>query len=177
MGKIRVSGGALKGRNFKVIGDARPLTSIIKKAIFDSIDVSGKTVLDLFAGSGSFGIEAISRGAEFALFVESNPKTAENLKKNIYELGIEKKSKVVCQDVIKFLKRNNQKFDIIFADPPFSYKVSEELVKLMKESSNYLVILRRFKKNEDEKIFSSLFEKYEKRKYSDSVLFIGFSVI
>ncbi len=177
MGKIRVSGGELKGKNLKVIGDARPLTSLIRKAIFDSIDVSGKTILDLFAGSGSFGIEAISHGAEFVLFVESNPKIAENLKKNIYELGIEKKTKVVCQDVIKFLKRNNQKFDILFADPPFSYKISEELVKLMKESSNYLVILRRFKKNEEEKIFSSLFKKYEKRKYSDSVLFIGFSAI
>jgi hypothetical protein len=47
----------------------------------------------------------------------------------------------------------------------------------MKENSNYLVIVRRFKKNEDEKIFSSIFEKYEKRKYSDSVLFVGFSVI
>jgi 16S rRNA G966 N2-methylase RsmD len=110
------------------------------------------------------------------LFVESNTKTAENLKKNIYELGIEKKSKVVCQDVIKFLKRNNQKFDIVFADPPFSYKVSEELIKLMKESSNYLVILRRFKKTDDEKIFSFFFEKYEKRKYSDSVLFFGFLI-
>jgi len=176
MGKIRVSGGELKGRTLKFKGDARPLTSLIKKAIFDSIDVSGKTVLDLFAGSGSFGIEAISRGAEFVLFVESNPKTVENLKKNIYELGIEKKSKVVCQDVIKFLKRNNQRFDIIFADPPFSYKVSEELIKLMKESSNYLVILRRFKKTDDEKIFSFFFEKYEKRKYSDSVLFFGFLI-
>ncbi|MFZ8803584.1 MAG: RsmD family RNA methyltransferase [Candidatus Calescibacterium sp.] len=177
MGKIKVSGGELKGRNFKVIGAARPLTSLIKKAIFDSIDVSGKTILDLFAGSGSFGIEALSRGAEFVFFVESNLKIAENLKKNIRELGIEKKSKVVCQDVIKFLKRNNQKFDIVFADPPFSYKISEELIKLMKENSNYLVIVRRFKKNEDEKIFSSIFEKYEKRKYSDSVLLVGFSVI
>lgn len=96
----------------------------VKAAIFSSLGgrVSGARVLDLFAGAGGLGIEALSRNAASAIFVESNRASAKAIERN---LAIAKsEGKVRVQDAFEFLKRVTQQFDIIFADPPYERTAS-----------------------------------------------------
>ncbi len=178
MGEIRITGGEFRGRIIRFPDDIflRPLTSLIRKAIFDSIDVEGAEILDLFAGSGSFGIEALSRGAKKVVFVEKSKKLSSAISKNLQILGI-KSYEVVNQDAMSFLKSRSgkEKYDIVFCDPPFSTKFDKEFFPLIKNFVRTYFILRRQKgkDSEDEKNLSEFFS-YKKRIYSDSVVFFAF---
>src|SRR5438874_10468627 len=96
----------------------------VKAAIFSSLGdrVTGARVLDLFAGAGGLGIEALSRGAASAIFVESNRASARAIERNLATAKSE--GKVRVQDTFEFLKHVNQHFDIIFADPPYELTAS-----------------------------------------------------
>ena len=147
MGKLRIDGGELKGKfiYFPEVRGLRPLTSTIKKAVFDIIDVRGKKVLDLFSGTGVFGIEAISRGAKSVVFVEKSGQLVRSIQKNLFHLGI-KNAYVLREDAGRFLsKQKEAEFDVIFADPPFDLKISTSFVKDMIEKTTYVSILRRRK--------------------------------
>jgi 16S rRNA (guanine966-N2)-methyltransferase len=102
----------------------RPTMDRVKAAIFSSLggSVAGARVLDLFAGAGGLGIEALSRGAASAIFVESNRASAEAIERNLATAKSE--GKVRMQDVFEFLKHVNQQFDIVFADPPYERTAS-----------------------------------------------------
>jgi 16S rRNA (guanine(966)-N(2))-methyltransferase RsmD len=105
----------------------RPTSDRVKESIFDIIgeEVTNSTVLDLFAGSGSLGIEALSRGAKKAVFVESNHKLAKVIWKNLTKTKLERQAKVICSSAangLSKLERSNQQFSLIFLDPP--YKIS-----------------------------------------------------
>jgi 16S rRNA (guanine966-N2)-methyltransferase len=99
----------------------RPTMDRVKAAIFSSLGeaIIGARVLDLFAGSGALGIEALSRGAAFAIFVEDDRQSAEAIEKNLAKTNL--KGRVRHQDVFDFLREpsNAEKFQIIFADPPY----------------------------------------------------------
>ncbi len=196
MGKLRIDGGELKGKfiYFPDVRGLRPLTSTIKKAIFDIIDVCERRVLDLFSGTGIFGIEAISRGAESVVFVERSEQLVRSIQKNLFHLGI-KNAYVLREDAQKFLsKQREAEFDVIFADPPFDLKIPATFVRNMIEKSTYVSILRRRKEKgvKPKKKLLNNIEKWEHngdefsefiqlsrgiaspdiRVYSDSVLFI-----
>ena len=80
-------------------------------------DVSGARVLDLYAGSGALGIEALSRGADSAVFVERDPRAVAAIERNLESLGVEEE--VLREDVVRFLRRGSGTFDLVFCDPPY----------------------------------------------------------
>lgn len=121
---MRVITGSARGRNLKTLpGDdvTRPTTQATKEALFSSIqfELEGKRVLDLFAGCGQLGIEALSRGAGFCTFVENNRQAYKIVEENINNCKMQERSQLVFADAVSFLSRNGR-FDIAFLDPPYN---------------------------------------------------------
>ena len=156
---MRIVSGFLKGKkiNFIKSDTTRPLRDFVKESIFNVIkhsnlvDVSfeNANVLDLYSGTGSFGIECISRGAKKTTFVENDKHALTILKKNIEQLKIEKKSMVFQTKIFTFLNQLNKinKYDIIFLDPPFEENLFTEELKIIKNSNmfkkNNIIIIHR----------------------------------
>ena len=117
---MRVITGFARGKKLVTLdgNDIRPTTDRVKEGIFSSIqfDLEGASVLDLFAGSGQLGIEALSRGADKAYFVDNSKKSLETVKKNLAITGLENKSKLFNMNGHDFLKITDQKFDFIFSE-------------------------------------------------------------
>jgi 16S rRNA (guanine(966)-N(2))-methyltransferase RsmD len=124
---MRVITGLYKGRILKTVNDlsVRPATDRVKQTIFDMlsnrIDLEGTRILDLFAGSGSLGIEALSRGATHVTFVETNADALEFIEKNVEALGCEAATEILSMDAMQFLRRSQDRYDLVFADPPYDY--------------------------------------------------------
>ena len=119
---IKILSGIYKGRNLKniKIKNIRPTQSRVKKSMMDKLmPFNNKTILDLFAGVGTLGIEAISRGAKSVCFVEKNLNVIKLLKKNLDMLSINENCQIRVSDGIDYLKFSNERFDVIFADPPY----------------------------------------------------------
>ncbi len=125
---IRISGGLARGITLKVTKSKllRPATEANRERLFSSISesLSEALVLDLFAGSGSYGLEALSRGAKFVHFVENNGRIFSDLKRNFEKVRksarlIEKAASFSNRDVIEFLRKRENTYDIIFLDPPY----------------------------------------------------------
>lgn len=123
---MRIISGKFKGRKLIPIKDygIRPTSDRIKESIFDILgnDFDGRVVLDLFAGTGSLGIEALSRGALRAVFIDIYPQAIGVIKKNLAALGLLDCTNIFRKNPLRgltFLKRLNVKFDIIFLDPPY----------------------------------------------------------
>lgn len=136
---MRVIAGSARGRALSVpAGDrVRPTADRVKEALFSSLTsrfgtLDSLAVLDLFAGSGNLGIEALSRGAGSAVFVDNNPESLQFIRKNLQLTGLSGRAEVIRADAVaaaKELAAKNMRFDIIFADPPYgAIAVSEELV-------------------------------------------------
>ena len=121
---MRVITGTARGRVLKTLegDDVRPTTDRVKEAIFSIIqfEIEGRRVLDLFAGSGQLGIEALSRGAAFATFTDMSAESVDTVKKNLISTKLDRQSEVIRKEAVAFLKSNRKKFDIIFMDPPYS---------------------------------------------------------
>ena len=101
--------------------DVRPTSDRVKEAIFSALqfDIEGRRILDLFAGSGQLGIEALSRGAESATFVDSSDASIKAIKQNLESTRLSDKAKVIRSDYSSFCTRTTEKFDIVFLDPPY----------------------------------------------------------
>lgn len=136
---MRVISGLYKGRTLTTVKDlaVRPATDRVKQTIFDVLAnrmvMDGISVLDLFAGSGGLGIEALSRGAEHATFVENNVAAAAYIEKNLQTLGCDERATVLDMDAESFVMRCEESFDLIFADPPYGYGETAELPRLIFE--------------------------------------------
>lgn len=122
---MRITGGTFKGRKVRAPKGrgTRPTSDMLRKAVFDILGPKelGR-VLDLYAGSGSFGFEALSRGAEEVVLVEKDKRTAELIKKNAESLGVKAKVRVLSLDAKKALKvlaEKDKAFDLVFLDPPY----------------------------------------------------------
>jgi 16S rRNA (guanine966-N2)-methyltransferase len=132
---MRIISGKYKSRIIQTVDNlnTRPVTDRIKESIFNilvhNFSIENKNVLDLYAGSGSFGLEAISRGAKKTIFIESSPESYKILLQNIKSLDCSINSKPVKTDVKSFLEGNTDKFDLIFCDPPFKNENTELIVK------------------------------------------------
>ncbi len=123
--RLRVIGGVLSGRRFRVPpGEVRPTSDRVRESLFGRLgDLSGVRVLDLYAGSGALGIEAISRGAIAATFVEQDARALKVLRANLLELGIDSIASVVAGDVsvaVRRLGRAAERFDLVLIDPPYA---------------------------------------------------------
>ncbi len=148
---MRVIAGTFKGRVLHTVNDhsVRPATGKTRGAIFNilqnRITWNNARVLDLFAGSGSLGIEALSRGAQYAVFVENSRRVTEFLKQNIEQLHVNGAYAVEITDAEMFLKRIAKPFNVIFADPPYAWEQLPQLPTLVFESGavandGYLII-------------------------------------
>jgi 16S rRNA (guanine966-N2)-methyltransferase len=122
---MRVTGGEAKGKTLRTLkgAETRPTADQVRKAIFDILgpQTEGARVLDLFAGSGALGIEALSRGAAEAVFVESSREACALIAANLAETGYRGEGLVRRSDVDRFLSRGpDQPFDLAFLDPPYA---------------------------------------------------------
>ena len=122
---MRIIAGEFRGRSLESVPDlsVRPTTDRAKQTIFDiltnRIGFDGLDVLDLFAGSGSLGLEALSRGVKSVTFIDKARKSLEVLEKNVASLGCESQCSIYQADVFWYLKNMNHSYDIVFTDPPY----------------------------------------------------------
>lgn len=135
---MRVISGFLKGRKLDgyMVETTRPTMDRVKESMFASIqnDIESSTVLDLFCGTGSLGIEAISMGASKCYFIDNNKNIIKYLNTNIKNLNIKDKSIVIEKDykeALLYFKNNNIKFNIILVDAPYKMEVMEEVIELV----------------------------------------------
>lgn len=137
---MRIITGSAKGKRLATLeGDAtRPTSERIKGAIFSSIqfELEGRVVLDLFAGSGQMGLEALSRGAERAVFIDSSREAMEIVKKNARSTGFFERSHFLVSDFRNYIRKaaGREKFDLVFIDPPYELKCCSEAAALLARS-------------------------------------------
>ena len=121
---MRVITGSARGRRLKELEgyDTRPTTDRVKEGLFNILqfDIEGRKVLDLFAGTGQLGIEALSRGAASAVFVEQRRDAAALIRDNLRLTGLEASARVVSGEAMAFLASCRERFDIILLDPPYA---------------------------------------------------------
>ena len=127
---MRVITGSARGRRLGELKgtETRPTTDKVKESIFNCIqfDVEDARVLDLFAGTGQLGIEALSRGAQSAVFVDRRTEAAKLVRDNLALCGFSDRAQVVCGDAMGYLSSLRTKFDIIFLDPPYEAELLEQ---------------------------------------------------
>ena len=162
---MRIISGELKGKKLSVPLDksTRPLRDMVRESIFNILDHSNKLsteiynskVLDLFSGTGSFGIECLSRGAAEVIFFENYHNSLKILKQNIFNLKLENRSIVFDYSAynLKEVNLEDRIFNIIFLDPPFKDRKIKSLIdqikKLKVADENSLLVIHRNKKSED----------------------------
>jgi len=135
---MRIISGTSKGRKLATprSPSLRPTSDRVKESIFNilRVEMEGKVVLDLFAGTGNLGIEALSRGAKKAIFVEKERQAIRFIQRNLTQLGLEERSEIVSKDTnrsIGILKQRGESFDLILMDPPYEKGlIQKTLIKL-----------------------------------------------
>ena len=185
---MRIISGKNKGKKIipPVDENTRPLRDIVKESIFNLVEHSNKfnvalknsNILDLFSGSGSFGLECISRGAKQVTFIENYKEALKILKKNIFNIQADEISKVIEKSCFDYFNLNNKlsnKFNIIFLDPPYREKKINFLIEKIKEEkildTNGILVIHRHKKD-DVKITKKL-KILDNRIYGISKIIIG----
>jgi len=185
---MRIISGKLKGKKiFLPENDkTRPLRDLVKESIFNlinhsnkfNISIKGANVLDLFSGTGSFGLECLSRDANKVIFVESYSEALKVLKKNIELFKIHKRTSIInenCFNFTNFKKNFNDKFDIIFIDPPYKEEKINLLINIIKDEKilkkEGILIIHRHKK--DKIIISNRVKIIDERNYGISKIMIG----
>ena len=182
---MRIISGELKGKKLSDPLDktTRPLKDMVRESIFNIIDHSNKVpakifnakVLDLFSGTGSFGIECLSRGASEVFFFENYHNSLKILKQNIFNLKLENKSKVYNYSAYNLEGSNleHRIFDIIFLDPPFKDGEMKSLIDQIKKIKiadiNSILIIHRNKKSDDN--ISKYLNIIEEKNYGLSKIF------
>ncbi len=131
---MRIITGTARGKRLITVPGndiVRPTPERVKEGLFSAIqfDIEGRRILDLFAGSGQLGLEAVSRGAESATLVDSSDASLNVLKQNVKITGFEDKVRIVKSDFASFCAMCNDKFDIAFIDPPYSAGLFETAIE------------------------------------------------
>ena len=142
---MRVISGKYKGKriNGYDIDGTRPTMDRVKESMFGTIQdyIKDSVVLDLFAGSGNLGIEALSNGALKGYFVDNNKKVIDIIKKNIDEIGIKEENYLLHMDyreALHYFSNNNIRFNIIFVDPPYMMKIGQEIIDYVTDNDMLL---------------------------------------
>lgn len=133
---MRIIGGRAKGRRILIpkVSGIRPTSDMLKEALFNILpSMKGRIFLDLFAGSGGVGLEALSRGAAKVVFIEVDPRCIEIIKRNLGVCGFDDGYEVISAPVakgVKLLSKRKEQFNIIFADPPYEKGMVKEIFHL-----------------------------------------------
>ena len=143
---MRVITGEARGRKLVTLEgeDVRPTTDRVKEGMFNIIqfDLEGANVIDLFAGSGQLGIEALSRGAKHCTFIDSANRSVEVVKQNLKTVGFEKRASVFCGDAKMYIGLSKAKFDIALLDPPYNKNIIDAVLPSVAEKmTDYGVII------------------------------------
>ena len=185
---MRIIAGKLKGSILHMPKDknTRPLKDMVRENIFNLLTHSNKillqfkqsNILDLYAGSGSFGLECLSRQARSVYFVEKKKYAIEILKKNIEKLKVKKKIRIFFNDVFELIEKKNffkSKFDLIFCDPPYKEANIEKLIELIFNKNllnkNGIIVLHRSKTTKEK--LPNYFEIVDERTYGLSKIIFG----
>lgn len=185
---MRIIGGDYKGKKLVLPNDkkTRPLKDLVKESIFNlihhskkiNLDIRNSLILDLFSGSGSFGLECISRGAKKVTFVENYSEAIKILKRNVSLIKNSDKYEIINENIFYLFENINKykfKTDIIFLDPPFKEKKLNELInKILKSNilnKNGLIIAHRHKKDNLE--ITKNLNIIDERSYGISKIIIG----
>jgi 16S rRNA (guanine966-N2)-methyltransferase len=175
-GTLHVAGGDAKGRRLVAPKGIRPTQGLVREAIFNSLDsaVQDANVLDLFAGSGALGIEALSRGAAHATFVESQDSSLEAIRRNLRTLGYEERSSVHRLEVTRWLRtypEEVQAASVVLLDPPYNDPVLDRALTLLDGllSGGATVVVERATRRQPLVVFPRLRPSRERR-YGDTLL-------
>jgi len=187
---VKIIGGLYKGTNlFSPVGvDIRPALARMKNSLFNILawQMEGKSVLDLFAGTGSLGLEALSRGANHCLLIDSQRACIDAIQKSITKLKLEKQTQVVLMDsfnIVPYALKSNEKFDYVFIDPPYRYYddgpergklfgiINEIAEKNVLAKGGILIVEHRSRK-QDEEALNQLghLERFDLRNYGQTSL-------
>lgn len=179
MGTLRVISGSAKGVRLKSVpGDStRPITDRVKESLFNILgaDIEGQTILDLFAGTGAVGIEALSRGAEFITFVEINYQAIKVIKQNLLATKLDEFAEVLKRDAFEYLRSGIQKeFDMIYIAPPQYKKLWQAALQLLDQNPGWLkndgYLIVQINPLEWEALELENYRSTEQRKYGDTLL-------
>tara|TARA_Y100000768_G_C23863905_1_gene627089 strand:- start:386 stop:943 length:558 start_codon:yes stop_codon:yes gene_type:complete len=183
---MRIISGIFKGKSISFLKSkiTRPLKDSVRENIFNIINhsnlleikLNSANILDLYSGTGSFGIECISRGAKKVTFVEKDNFAIEILNKNLITLSIEEKTSIINDKIENYLNViNKEKFDIIFLDPPFAENKFIDEIKLIRKnkifSKKHLIIIHRESKSHDN--LTGVLKPLIIKKYSRSKIIFG----
>ena len=174
MSNLRVSGGEARGRRLKAPKNIRPTQGMVKQAIFNMVgaEIEGANVLDLFAGSGALGIEALSRGARLVTFVDQQPRGLAILRQNLDALGFKERAQVVRADVVRWVEASRDTVRaarFIFLDPPYDDAVLDRaLLALDREAADATVLAEHSKRQSPPQLTRLRLDR--QRRYGDTVV-------
>ncbi|MBR1386663.1 MAG: 16S rRNA (guanine(966)-N(2))-methyltransferase RsmD [Bacilli bacterium] len=176
---MKIISGEFKGKIIKGfnIEGTRPTMDRVKESLFGTVQnyITDRTVLDLFAGTGNLGFEALSNHAKYCYFNDKNIKCINFIKKTIDELNINERTKVLNMNynkALEYFANNNIKFDLIFLDPPYKMEVLNEIIKEIKNkkliNKNGLIIC------EVDTLYLNIdyYEKIKEKKYGNKYIII-----
>jgi 16S rRNA (guanine966-N2)-methyltransferase len=177
---LRLIGGQFRSRLLKTPkgSQTRPTSSLLRKAVFDicQAHIDDARVLDLFAGSGAMGLEAISRGAAHATFVELDKQAVRCIQENIRELQVEEQCRVLQGDALSCLKRlqkEGKPYDLIYVDPPYRHTLYNPILQFLDQSGllkpDGVLFVEEAHPSKLEVVLTKLMLK-ESRKFGDSLL-------
>jgi 16S rRNA (guanine966-N2)-methyltransferase len=179
MSGLRIIAGKARGRRLRSVpGDAtRPITDRVKENLFNILgaDVQGSTWLDLFAGTGSVGIEALSRGADFVRFVDVQRQAIETIRSNLSQTGLQVGSEVLRQDAFQLIAGPADRgFDYIYIAPPQYKALWRRALQALDENPGWLNedawVIVQIHPVEDQAISLKKLEEFDRRKYGSTLL-------
>ncbi|MDH4162097.1 MAG: 16S rRNA (guanine(966)-N(2))-methyltransferase RsmD [Nitrospirota bacterium] len=173
---MRVTGGTGRGKRLRVpAGDrVRPTSDKVKQALFNILGdrVTGTAFLDLFAGAGGVGIEALSRGASRVVFVDDDRKSLKVIRLNVEDSGFGDRAEVIAAKAESFIRKSEERFAVIFLDPPYSLEIRPLLEQIADSDllePDAVVVAEHFKK-QSSPAQAGMLTRYREAVYGDTVL-------
>jgi 16S rRNA (guanine(966)-N(2))-methyltransferase RsmD len=177
---MRVIGGESRGKTIRLPGGCRirPTTDRVKGALFNILgSLEGKSFLDLYAGCGNVGLEALSRGAQRLVFVEKDRRLFETIRENLRLLGFEARAEVIAADAeegVRRLRIRGERFDLLFADPPYEEGFPAKIVAYLGGAEllaeNGAIILQHSRREPLKQPVNDALIVYDQRRYGDTLL-------
>jgi 16S rRNA (guanine966-N2)-methyltransferase len=177
---MRIIGGEARGRRIHLPRGCRirPTADRVKESLFDMLHpVAGASFLDMFAGCGNCGFEALSRGARSAVFIEKEPRLADAIRENLRLLGFEGRAEVIAADAergVRRLAQRGERFDILFADPPYEEGFLPGIMKWLEGANllaeNGIIVLQHSVREALQGSYVQAMAVADQRRYGDTML-------